>query len=145
MTVRTFAALALVLACTASTARAQGGASRAKECVVVSKGVVVNGVVTTHSDMHGKDTTWVGGGFDAKCEGTDQRVLSDSAEHYADRHLMILIGHVHYTESRLKLDADRITYFTVYRIKRKANGLSDCSWRLAAIQVPTVVRNGKRI
>jgi lipopolysaccharide export system protein LptA len=62
--------------------------------------------------MSGKDTTWIGGGFDAKCDGTDQRVLSDSAEHYTDKKLLILIGHVHYTEDRLKLDADRITYFT---------------------------------
>jgi lipopolysaccharide export system protein LptA len=105
----------MLLACALVPAQAQQavrGGGKAKECVVVSTGVTVNGVVTTHSDTHGRDTTWIGGGFDARCEGTDQRVRSDSAEHYADRKLLILIGHVHYTEKRLKLDADRITYFT---------------------------------
>jgi lipopolysaccharide export system protein LptA len=112
---RRSALLPVLLACAAFRAHAQGnvrGGEKAKECVVSSTGVVVNGLVTTHSDMHGKDTTWIGGGFDARCEGTDQRIRSDSAEHYADKKLLILIGHVHYTEKRLKLDADRITYYT---------------------------------
>lgn len=105
----------VLLACAAAIAHAQGGtasAGAAKECVVTTAGVVVNGQITTSNTMRGKDTTWVSGGMDGRCEGTDQRVLSDSAEHYADKKLLILIGHVHYTENRLKLDADRITYFT---------------------------------
>ena len=104
-----------LLACAASTALGQGnarGAAKTKECAVVSTGVTVNGILTTHSDIHDKDTTYVGGGFDAKCADTDQRVRSDSAESYSDKKLLILIGHVHYTEERLKLDADRLTYFT---------------------------------
>ncbi len=107
------AALApILMLCAALSAQAQVATPVAKECDVSSTGVKVNGVITTTSTSHGKDTTWVGGGFDAKCEGTDQRVTSDSAEHYTDRKLLILIGHVHYTEARLKLDADRMTYFT---------------------------------
>ncbi|MFI5244031.1 MAG: hypothetical protein ACHQQR_02315 [Gemmatimonadales bacterium] len=112
---RTTAFAPVLLACAALPALAQGnarGGDSAKECVVVMTGVNVNGQPPTSTTMHGQDTTWVGGGVDAKCEGTDQRVLSDSAEHYADKHLLILIGHVHYTEKRLKLDADRITYNT---------------------------------
>src|SRR6185437_329985 len=103
-----------LLACSALAARAQGNARGAKprECAVISTGVQVNGVFTTHSDIRNKDTTYVGGGFDAKCENTDQRVRSDSAESYSDKKLLIMIGRVHYTEERLKLDADRITYFT---------------------------------
>jgi len=112
MRLRALPFAAALLACVAPGANAQGGDAKAKECIVDNTGVVVNGQVTTHSDFRGKDTTWIGGGFDAKCEGTDQRVISDSAEHYADKKLLILIGHVHYTEARLKLDADRITYFT---------------------------------
>jgi lipopolysaccharide export system protein LptA len=83
-----------------------------KECVVLDTGVVVHGQITTHFYLHSKDTTYVGGGVNSWCEGTDQRVLSDSAEQYTDKKLLILIGHVHYTEERLKLDADRITYYT---------------------------------
>lgn len=111
---RTHRLVPALLACAATAALGQGDVrgAKQKECVVVSTGVTVNGVITTHSDTHGKDTTWVGGGFDAKCDGTDQRVRSDSAESYSDKKLLILIGHVHYTEERLKLDADRMTYFT---------------------------------
>jgi len=111
---RAIAAGFVVFMCAAS-ARAQGGAratEKQKECVVAITGVQVNGVPTTHLTVHNKDTTWAGAGVDAKCEGTDQRILSDSAEHYADKKLLILIGHVHYTEKRLKLDADRLTYYT---------------------------------
>ncbi len=93
-------------------AHAQGTASGAhKECVVRDTGVVVHGEITTHFYLHSKDTTYVGGGVNSWCEGTDQRVIADSAEHYEDRKLLILIGHVHYTEARLKLDANRITYY----------------------------------
>ena len=103
--------------CATLSAGAQGvvrGAStgEAKECLVHMTGVFVNGIPTTTMQTAGQDTTWVGGGVDAKCEGTDQRVLADSAEHYTDRKILILIGRVHYTEERLKLDADRITYVT---------------------------------
>lgn len=114
MTLRTPLAAVTAFAFAAiAPAHAQRGArGAAKECVVRDTGVVVNGQFTTRTTIHGKDTTWVGGGMNAWCEGTDQRVRSDSAEHYTDKKLLILIGHVHYTEARLKLDADRITYFT---------------------------------
>lgn len=107
----------LLLACAAIAAHAQGRApagAQSKECIVDNTGVKVNGQVTTSTTNRGpqgKDTTWMGGGVDAKCEGTDQRVLSDSGEHYSEKKLLILIGHVHYTETRLKLDADRLTYY----------------------------------
>jgi lipopolysaccharide export system protein LptA len=110
---RAFAVAPILLAFAALTANAQGGAQGPhKDCVVRDTGVVVNGQYTTRTTIHGKDTTWVGGGVNSWCEGTDQRVRSDSAEQYTDKKLLILIGHVHYTEERLKLDADRITYYT---------------------------------
>lgn len=114
---RTFAVAPLLLAFSAVAAHAQGNASgggQSQECNVENTGVRVNGVITTSTTMRGpqgKDTTWMGGGVDAKCAGTDQRVLADSGEHYSDKKLLILIGHVHYTETRLKLDADRMTYY----------------------------------
>ena len=111
---RILATAPALLACIAVMAHAQGsaGGEKAKECVVIDTGVVVNKQYTTTITTRGKDTTWMGGGVDMKCEGTDQRVTSDSLEHYADKKLLILIGHVHYTEARLKLDADRLTYYT---------------------------------
>jgi hypothetical protein len=116
------AIIAFAVAAGAPPVHAQGGAARggaqagaqgpAKECVVLDSGVVVNGQITTRFNMQGKNTTLVGGGVNSWCAGTDQRVRSDSAEDYADKKLLILIGHVHYTEARLTLDADRITYYT---------------------------------
>ena len=50
--------------------------------------------------------------MDAVCVGSDQRVLADSAEQFGDEKRLILIGHAHYTEKRVKLDADRMTYYT---------------------------------
>ena len=52
------------------------------------------------------------GGVDAICAGSDQRILADSAENYGDERRLLLIGNVHYKESKVKLDADRMTYFT---------------------------------
>ncbi len=107
-----FVFVAAVFAAQAQTAP---GAGKAKECDVVQSGVMVNGQITTSTTIRGprnQDTTWMGGGVDIKCDGTDQRVTSDSLEHYTEKKLLILIGHVHYTETRLTLDADRITYFT---------------------------------
>jgi lipopolysaccharide assembly outer membrane protein LptD (OstA) len=52
------------------------------------------------------------GGVDAVCVGSDQRILADSAENYGDERRLLLIGNVHYKESKVKLDADRMTYFT---------------------------------
>jgi lipopolysaccharide export system protein LptA len=106
-----------LLLCAAPHVRAQGAAPAAhgaatKECDVRFTGVTVNGVLTTSTRTSGKDTTWVSGGVDARCADTDQRVLADSAEQYTDKKLLILIGHVHYTETRLTLDCDRLTYFT---------------------------------
>ena len=110
---RTSLVASMLIAFAALPAHAQRTASDAhKECVVLDSGVVVHGQITTRFDSHSKDTTYVGGGVNSWCEGTDQRVRSDSAEQYTDKKLLILIGHVHYTEERLKLDADRITYYT---------------------------------
>ena len=109
------ASCVFVSAVFAAQAQTAPAATKAKECDVVQSGVVVNGQITTGTTIRGprnQDTTWMGGGVDIKCDGTDQRVTSDSLEHYTEKKLLVLIGHVHYTETRLTLDADRITYFT---------------------------------
>lgn len=88
-----------------------------KECVVVIAGVKVHDTLSSHSNAikmeDGQYTTYYGGGFDAKCEGTDQRLRSDSAEQRGSEKKMVFLGHVHYTEVRMKLDSDLMTYFTV--------------------------------
>jgi lipopolysaccharide export system protein LptA len=92
------------------------GGQPAKECSVDIRSVQVNGVVTSHAEAFGTPTRerniFYGGGFDARCAGTTQRIRSDSAEQFGDEKRLNLIGNVHYTETRLKLDSDRMTYFT---------------------------------
>jgi lipopolysaccharide export system protein LptA len=87
-----------------------------RECDVQFTGVKVRGVETTKAQTitqpSGRMNLWIGGGVDAVCGGTDQRLLSDSLEQYPDQNLVILIGRVHYIENRIKLDSDRLTYYT---------------------------------
>jgi lipopolysaccharide export system protein LptA len=91
-------------------------AVRPKECNVVTEGVYAGGSLTSHAESFGtgagQHNTFYGGGVDARCAGTDQRLISDSAEHYGAQKMLIFINRVHYTEARVKLDADRITYYT---------------------------------
>jgi lipopolysaccharide export system protein LptA len=60
----------------------------------------------------GERITYIGGGVDATCRGQGNRLLADSAEHYSERGLLLLFHNVRYTESRMQLTADRMTYHT---------------------------------
>lgn len=108
-------ALASLLGAQKPRANAKAPAQPRKECNVNIVGVTVNGV-PSHAESFGTSTgqhnTFYGGGFDARCAGTDQRIRSDSAEQYGDEKRLILLGNVHYTEVRVKLDSDKMTYFT---------------------------------
>ena len=110
-----FLTLGAVAALEGQNVPASAAGQPSRECVVIFTGVTLKGV-PSHSAIvrtfSGAYNTFYGGGFNARCEGTDQRLRSDSAEHWGDDKKLILIGHVHYTEARLKLDADLITYFT---------------------------------
>lgn len=91
-------------------------AQDARPCDVVITGVTRNGISTrftsvTHAD--GSRTTYVGGVVDATCEGQGNRLLADSAEHFADRGLLILYHNVQYSEERVTMTSEKMTYFTV--------------------------------
>ncbi|MEA3245048.1 MAG: hypothetical protein U9Q74_02705, partial [Gemmatimonadota bacterium] len=112
-------AFAAALLATAGRVAAQGGGAPAPrpagDCDLQFRGVVANGVVTTHiltvPASPGRSNYFAGGGVDAYCANTDQRVTSDSAEQYGDQRLLYLVGRVHYTEKRVELNADRVTYY----------------------------------
>jgi lipopolysaccharide export system protein LptA len=91
-------------------------AQRGKPCAVAFTGVMRRGVITTHTqiftDANGRRITYMGGGVDARCEGQGNRLLADSAEHHETRGELILINRVKYTEERMKMDADRMVYYT---------------------------------
>jgi lipopolysaccharide export system protein LptA len=58
-----------------------------------------------------RNNMFLGGGLVAKCKGQDVTLVADSAEFYDTIRLYYLFGNVHYRESRVNIDADRVTYF----------------------------------
>lgn len=63
-----------------------------------------------------------GGGVTYHCEGQDNTLIADSAEYYGDNALLYMIGNVHYSENRAKVDSDRMTYFQLEdRLKAEGN------------------------
>lgn len=69
--------------------------------------------VTQIKQPSGQFNTFLGGGVIARCPAQSMTLISDSAEYYGDTRVLHLIGHVHYTEPRLKLDSDLADYFMV--------------------------------
>jgi lipopolysaccharide export system protein LptA len=63
-----------------------------------------------------------GGGVTYHCEGQGNTLEADSAEYYGDQKVLYLIGRVHYTEPRSKVDSDRMTYYQIEdRIQAEGN------------------------
>ena len=118
MTIRRGAALAAAIFLHAAEANGQArpAASQApRDCSLQFRSVIVNGQPTTTYARFtiGLDRTndFIGGGVDAFCANTDQRVTADSAEQLGNDRMVYLIGRVRYTESRVSLSADRMTYY----------------------------------
>ena len=59
----------------------------------------------------GRYNTFLGNGVIAHCPAQNLTLISDSAESYDEQGVMYAIGHVHYTEPRAKMDADRAWYY----------------------------------
>ena len=63
-----------------------------------------------------------GGGVTYHCTGQGNTLVADSAEYYGDQRVLYLIGDVHYTENRAKVDSDRMTYYQIEdRIRAEGN------------------------
>jgi len=63
-----------------------------------------------------------GGGVTYHCQGQDNTLVADSAEYYGDQSVLYMIGSVHYSESRAKVDSDRMTYFQLEdRLRAEGN------------------------
>lgn len=63
-------------------------------------------------DSSGLRNTFAGGSVDATCEGQGNRLLADSAEHFAAQGMLILYHNVRYTEERVTMSSDRMVYYT---------------------------------
>jgi hypothetical protein len=55
--------------------------------------------------------SYIGGGIVAFCSGQDVTLRSDSAEYYSGQQTLFLIGTVSYVEPRVRVNAQRMTYF----------------------------------
>jgi hypothetical protein len=59
----------------------------------------------------GKYNAFQGGGVTYHCEGQGNTLVADSAEYYGEQGVLYLIGHVHYSEPRAKVNSERMTYY----------------------------------
>ncbi|HVF40764.1 MAG TPA: hypothetical protein VM939_12770 [Gemmatimonadaceae bacterium] len=52
-----------------------------------------------------------GGGVTYHCQGQGNSLSADSAEYYGDESVLLMIGNVRYSETRAKVDSDRMMYY----------------------------------
>lgn len=87
-----------------------------RPCSLVFRGVTRAGALTTamkvFTDPDGTKRTFISGGVDASCAGQGNRLLADSAEHYASRGELVLINHVRYSDEQIRMTSNRMVYFT---------------------------------
>jgi lipopolysaccharide export system protein LptA len=93
-----------------------------RECLLqyeTSSGNTRTNAVKTPS---GQYNFFQGGGVTYHSEGQDNTLQADSAEYYGDQKVLYLIGNVHYTEPRAKVNSERMTYYQIEdRIRAEGN------------------------
>ena len=89
--------------------RAQNVVPEAQRCVLQFEASDARS--TLNKLASGKYNAFQGGGVTYTCQGQNNRLRADSAEFYGDLDLLYLIGNVHYTEPRVKVDSKRMTYW----------------------------------
>jgi lipopolysaccharide export system protein LptA len=95
---------------TASALGAQGVAAPSGRCVFIFDNNPATRV-TGSKLPSGQYNSFIGGGVVARCPIQKMVLRSDSLESYGDEGRYVFIGHADYSEPRLKLKADNITYF----------------------------------
>lgn len=101
-----FAACTAILA---HAAHAQAGAAP-QRCVLEFESS--SGARSTLNKLpSGQYNAYQGGGVTYSCVGQNNHLRADSAEYYGDVGVLYLIGNVHYTEPRVKVDSRRMTYW----------------------------------
>lgn len=95
---------------------------QARECLLQYETSSGNTRTNAQKTPSGQYNFFQGGGVTYHCEGQDNTLLADSAEYYGDQKVLYLIGRVHYTEPRSKVDSDRMTYYQIEdRIRAEGN------------------------
>ncbi len=112
----------LGLAALAFPARGLLAQAPAKQCILQyesSSGNTRTNAVKLPSERY---NFFQGGGVTYHCQGQDNTLVADSAEYYGDQSVLFMIGNVHYTENRAKVDSDRMTYFQLEdRLRAEGN------------------------
>ncbi len=99
------------------TAFASLGATRATSAQTIPRSCDIElppGTSTTaniRSTPSGARVTYLGRGVLARCIGQGNTLTADSAEYYESEARLYLVGHVHYTEPRVSVDAQTMTYY----------------------------------
>ncbi len=115
MSPRRFATVAFVLgtavAC-ASRAAVGQAVPAPQRCVLQFESSEKSGARSTLNKLpSGQYNAYQGGGVTYSCIGQNNTLKADSAEYYGDLGVLYLIGNVHYTEPRAKVDSRRMTYW----------------------------------
>lgn len=110
-----------MIATTASSASAQ---APARQCLLQYESSSASSNTRTNAVRlpGGQYNFFQGGGVTYHCEGQDNTLIADSAEYYGEQRVLYLIGSVHYTEPRAKVDSDRMTYYQLEdRLRAEGN------------------------
>lgn len=120
--------LALAIAALAAPAavRAQQPAPDGR-CILEAMPQPGRNVTTTASQLpSGNYNVFQGGGPRYICQGQDITLDADSTEYYGDRNVLYLIGNVRYREPRVRINADRMTYYRLEdRLVAEGNVLAE--------------------
>jgi lipopolysaccharide export system protein LptA len=106
----------------ASASVALSQAAPAKQCLLQYESSTGNTRTNAIKLPSGHYNFFQGGGVTYHCEGQDNTLVADSAEYYGDQSVLYMIGSVHYTEPRAKVDSDRMTYYQLEdRLRAEGN------------------------
>jgi lipopolysaccharide export system protein LptA len=115
---------AIQLLCLASLAVARTASSQVEtsQCSLQYETSTGNTRTNAVKTATGQYNFFQGGGVTYHCEGQNNTLQADSAEYYGDQKVLYLIGRVHYTDPRAKVDSDRMTYYQIEdRIRADGN------------------------
>jgi lipopolysaccharide export system protein LptA len=105
-------------------AASAGAQAPARQCLLQYESSSATSNTRTNAQKlpSGQYNFFQGGGVTYHCEGQDNTLIADSAEYYGEQRVLYLIGSVHYTEPRAKVDSDRMTYYqTEDRLRAEGN------------------------
>jgi hypothetical protein len=93
--------------------KATGRAPKTRECILDFSESPPESRLTYLRFPDGSANTYIGGGFQGRCQGETSTIRADSAEHFQLAGVMNLFGTVVYDDpGKVRVQSDRATYFT---------------------------------